>query len=516
MNKLGFLLFKNTATNYVMLAVKMISAIFITRIMFLNLGDLYGFWSLLWAVFGYSLFLDFGFGRTVQKYTAESGAENDMGHYSNIVSAVFWTYVVESLLIIAATGVMTFHINDIFKLEGNEEAIWYYREVFLVFGIGISLVFATGIFSEILVGLNRIYLRNYVLIVNKAIELAGVVLIFHFGGGLLALAVFTMILGLCSNIVLAVIVMKLLPGLRLNFSGLNLKTFRHIASFSTFAYLLTIADMIILKSDRVILGIITGVGGVTIYQLGTRIPEMVGILSSQFQENISPLAASMHKGGEGERLKIIMFHSSRLVVFISTGAFLLFSILAQPVMFVWLKVEGGPSISVTWIMMASGYLLVTLKCLPTHYLFMTGHHRGVALAVLIGCLLKIPLTIALVKIAGAPGAAMSTLIPTAIIGGFVLFPLFVRLSGYSGWRYLTGVFLPSMVTCVPAAAVPLVMVFLIPVTQWNLGYLILALGSGGIPYLLVGWLMVIDKEERSSINGFLLSLHARWRERRAA
>ena len=119
MNKLGFLLFKNTATNYVMLAVKMISAIFITRIMFLNLGDLYGFWSLLWAVFGYSLFLDFGFGRTVQKYTAESGAENDMGHYSNIVSAVFWTYVVESLLIIAATGVMTFHINDIFKLEGK-------------------------------------------------------------------------------------------------------------------------------------------------------------------------------------------------------------------------------------------------------------------------------------------------------------------------------------------------------------------------------------------------------------
>ena len=40
--------------------------------MFLNLGDpLYGFWSLLWAVFGYSIIFDFGFVRTVQKYTAE-------------------------------------------------------------------------------------------------------------------------------------------------------------------------------------------------------------------------------------------------------------------------------------------------------------------------------------------------------------------------------------------------------------------------------------------------------------
>ena len=61
----------NTASNYGKMLIGIFVTIFLTRILFLGLSrEEYGFWALLWSIFGCSLLVDFGFGTAVQKHTS--------------------------------------------------------------------------------------------------------------------------------------------------------------------------------------------------------------------------------------------------------------------------------------------------------------------------------------------------------------------------------------------------------------------------------------------------------------
>lgn len=55
---------KGTATNYLRVAVKLVKTVMLTRILQYHLGvDFYGYWTLLWAVFGYAMLLELGLDR---------------------------------------------------------------------------------------------------------------------------------------------------------------------------------------------------------------------------------------------------------------------------------------------------------------------------------------------------------------------------------------------------------------------------------------------------------------------
>ncbi len=63
-------LIKTTASNYILLIIKIFASLLLVRIIFLGINnEEYGFWALLWSIFGYSILLDFGFGTAVQKAT---------------------------------------------------------------------------------------------------------------------------------------------------------------------------------------------------------------------------------------------------------------------------------------------------------------------------------------------------------------------------------------------------------------------------------------------------------------
>jgi O-antigen/teichoic acid export membrane protein len=503
--KLGKLMLKNTATNYVFLATRMLTAIFLTRIVFLGLGDkLYGYWTLLWAIFGYSLLLDFGFGKTVQKYTAEAGFTGDMKSYSKIISAVFFSYLIMSTIIVAATIGMVFFLEDLFQLNAGTQS-WYYRIVFIIFGIGIATVFPSGIFPEILVGLKKLYLRNYIMIFNKLFELLGIYLIFKFSGSLLALALFSAVLNLSTNIIMAIIVFRQVPELKFTLAGFSKETLKHIADFSLFAYIVTIANMIIFKTDRIVLGVMVGMGGVAIYQLGTRIPEIAQFLTTQFQENLSPIAASLYKAGDKEKLRAVMFSSTRLTVFLSTCVFIVFSCLTREIMFVWLKVTREEVIWIAYVMMFSAYILVVFRSTANHFLLMTGHHRLVAGLAVGESIVNLALSIILIRMIGVIGVAIGTLIPNFIIGLFIVFPLSARYSKQSLIAFMFKVYAPSFFIGIPSIAFLWWLTQKIPLEQWNLWKLAIAAPPAGLIYLIIGWIIYVKKDEKEKLVNILPS-----------
>ena len=95
----------NTLSNYVLIAVRILYVILITRFLYRALGDdYYGFWSILWAFFTYVAVFNFGFGATVQKYTAEHLFESDPEKYNKIISLVLMAYFAVSAIIMGVVG----------------------------------------------------------------------------------------------------------------------------------------------------------------------------------------------------------------------------------------------------------------------------------------------------------------------------------------------------------------------------------------------------------------------------
>ena len=84
---------RNTATNYLSTIVRMATGIVLFRLLFQHLTrEQFGYYSLLWSLFGYAILLDFGLGFSVQKIVAQKSTTGDIGAINRLVSTIFWSF----------------------------------------------------------------------------------------------------------------------------------------------------------------------------------------------------------------------------------------------------------------------------------------------------------------------------------------------------------------------------------------------------------------------------------------
>ena len=61
-------IYRNSISNYVFLVFRLGLGVILFRLLYKSLSnEQFGFWALLWSVFGYGILLDLGFGFTAQK-----------------------------------------------------------------------------------------------------------------------------------------------------------------------------------------------------------------------------------------------------------------------------------------------------------------------------------------------------------------------------------------------------------------------------------------------------------------
>ncbi len=93
--------FKNTATNYMIMGIRLIEGILVTRWILNHLGkENYGLWAILWSFFCYALLLDFGFGVTARKSTSVELYRTDPDRYNRTISLIFSFHMAMAVLIL--------------------------------------------------------------------------------------------------------------------------------------------------------------------------------------------------------------------------------------------------------------------------------------------------------------------------------------------------------------------------------------------------------------------------------
>ena len=372
--------FKNTVTNYFSMFVRLVQGILVTRWLISHLGEAqYGLWIMLWSFFSYALLLDLGFGVAAQKVTATELYKKDIEKYNHTISSIFFSHVSMALLILPLTFVGMYYIRQLFHLpaDATVEYIKFCREALLLSGLAATIVFPLGVFPEILVGLQKLYLRNYIIIVSKVLELAGVIVIFALDWGLFKLLLFVMLIMGSTQLAMLVAAWKNIPGFRIRLA-FDKEVFKGIFRFSTAVYIISIGRMIWERGMFLLISIFCGLAPVGIFQLGSRIPFLIQQIAQPYVENISPISALLHSRKRTMHLAQILMRAIRWVNFFAAGATVMVLIYAPRIIIMLFNVDSAEAAFICRLMVVFVYFLLVCRFIPEKFLTMAEEHKFLA------------------------------------------------------------------------------------------------------------------------------------------
>lgn len=422
---LNRLIAANTFTNYLLITVRVLQGILLTRWLFHYLGaEYYGFWSILWAFFAYMALFNLGFGAAAQKYTAEKLFDADPKKFDKIISSVFVFYCAVALFVCAVVYIGAYYLPYWTGIY-DPVKIAVCRTALIVFGTGTAAIFPLAIFSDILNGLKLIYIKNGIFLLCRLLELFGILTLVICDCGFIVIVAYCVCLNVLFNAAMFWVVKKYIPTFKLTLNFTR-EIFAEIFNFSLFAYINSIGRLIINKTDRFVLGAISGMPAVGSYQLATRTPEISLLLSSQFLENVMPLSAALIHSGDTKKLSQILLSGMRFCMFVSFGLTAILYTLAPETIFALFGVQSAEITQICRIFLISQLVLCVVGGVPSRYLLMAGRHKYIAVASILEAFANILLSIYLCLKIGILGVAWGTLIPNVFFAFFVIAPPAIR------------------------------------------------------------------------------------------
>ena len=113
---------------------------------------------------------------------------------------------------------------------------------------------SVGVVGGVLSALNRYDLQNYVSLVQTAVRVVGVVSVLTTGHGIVAIALCELLAAIVGNCLLLVISRRLYPELRIRLSKPRKEALKQIWTYSSYAFLTTIAVQLVYQSDNLVVG----------------------------------------------------------------------------------------------------------------------------------------------------------------------------------------------------------------------------------------------------------------------
>ena len=454
---------RNTATNYVNIIVRIGSGLVLFRLLFQHLDhERFGYYSLLWSLFGYAILLDFGLGVAVQKAVAQKAASGDLPALNRLVTTIVWSFAAIGVacFLIFAAGRSLFldwiHVAPENRVE--------FGAAYLIFFAALAINLPLALFHEMLRGLQRMDIVNWSVVASQLLNLG--VMTF----GLLSHWPFPMIVltsvatTVAPEIAALAFVRKLIPGLRLHPRNFHLPDVRGVLSFSLVAYLITFTNVVMVRSDQAVISVTIGVASVALYQLGYKASEFFGHFSRQMQDALSPAAAHLHATGDAGAVRGLLVQSSRLTILATTPLYALCAAYLDPVIRI---LSGLKQVDATTFWVGEALLLATYSALITsscskRIMVMCGWERRLLKVSAAEAGLNLVLSLALVFPFGVLGVALGTLVPAVLVGWCWMLPLTARFAGIGFGALLREFFQPVLVPVAASLAVLGVLLIFFP------------------------------------------------------
>jgi O-antigen/teichoic acid export membrane protein len=441
----------NSISNYVCIVLRMVLGFMLFRLLITNLSkEEFGFWALLWSVFGFGILLDFGFGFTAVKRVAELSVHRDWEKLSRVLSTIFYFYVFIGLLMAAVIFTGSHFLVGIFRISAENQE--FFREILVYFFIGMAIAFPLGIFPEILNGQQRIFLANTIFASSTVLNFVLILYALNAGWGLKPIILIGLFSSIAPNLVSALFALRKLPEVKIRPGYFSVGMIRETMRFSLFAYVSTVSNMLMMKTDQMIIGTGLAVAAVAIYQAGAKIGEMFGAMTQQLPDTFSPVAAHLHAKGDRQFLRQLLVNGTRFSVMIATPFYLIFAFYMDALLGL-LTGEKIPNPETWWtgqILLLWGYISLMTQSVSKRIFMMCGHERKLMWLGLAEAAMNLGLSIGLLlHMKNVVGVALGSLISTCVFGCIYLWPWAAREANLSAWGLAQRVLIPIWIGCVP-------------------------------------------------------------------
>jgi len=415
---------RNTGTNYLRTVLRLGAGLILFRLTYQHLPtEAFGFYSLLWSLFGYTILLDFGLGFTAQRAVAEHSADGQVQRLNELLATIFWSFAaiggVLLVVFLAARGLF---------LEWTHVAPENHTEfglAYVIFFCAMALAFPLGIFPEMLRGLQRLDLANWLVIGSTLANLGLLAWALLDGWGLPAIVFISVVTTVLPSAGAWLMVRPRIAGFSLHPRHYRWSAVRGVLSFSLVAYLITFTNLIMARTDQAVISFSIGVGFVALYQAGYKVSEMFGMFSVQMQDALTPAAAQMNIQNDTAGLRELLFKSSTLTLLLTTPLYALCAAYLEPLVKI---LTGLKELEASTFWVGQALLLATYSSLITNscskrILMMCGWEKKLLRISMVDAIANLALSIVLVHHLGVLGVALGTMIPTVLVGWLWVVPV---------------------------------------------------------------------------------------------
>jgi O-antigen/teichoic acid export membrane protein len=416
--------FSNSASGYMRSIIRLVLGVISFRLLCTELStEELGFYSLVWSFLGYGVLFDFGMGVAVQKRTAELTQRKDWLLLGRILSTVVLGNYVCAALIVVIGWLATEPLLRAIAVSPENHGP--FRQAWRVFLIGLGAMYPLQVFREVHLGQQRIASADRASIMGGTISFAWLTVALGQKWGLpIVLAGQTMCL-VGTGVAWAISALQAMPEVRLRIRDASWQILRSIARFSAHAYLVVFAGIIVLQTDRFVVGAVLSVSAVATYHIGAKVPELFSSFTWQLPDALAPAAATLHEQGQKSTWQQFFLRCIRINALVTTPLYLLCSVFLEGLLHVLTRGRQlDPDVVLLGrLLLAWSYSTIITHGISKSVFLMSGREsRLVRLLALEACA-NIVVSFSLLHWLGSPiGAALGSLVPALAVGWFCLWP----------------------------------------------------------------------------------------------
>jgi len=493
---------RDTLSNYVRTAVAMAVGLVTFRLLYQHFDrEEFGFWSLLWSVFGYGILLDFGFGFAAQKRVAELSVQRKWEELGHVLSSILIFYSGIAVLLAGGALLSAPWLVEWCGVPAQRAA--EFKTVLVVFFVGIGLAFPLGIFPEILRGQRRISLVNWITTLALVTRLALILVALWKQWSFLSIMLIALGSALAPDCISAFFALRRMPKVKLRPTWAAMGTMRQTMAFSLFAYLGTATNLVLGKTDQLVITSALGVAAIALYQSGAKVAEVFREFTRQVQDTLSPVAAHLHAGAQHEALRALLVQGTRWSILIATPLYLMCAFYLDELLHL---LTGDASLThETWltgqILLVWYYTTILTHSVSKRVFIMTGHEKKLMWLGLAEAGANLVLSVGLVMwLKSVTAVALGSLIPTLWLGWLYLWPWQARESGMGSLALLRKTVLPAWTASLPVLAALLLLKNLPLIPDGHPLLVLLSEGSiAGVVALVSLWFLAMSRDERKKI-----------------
>ena len=488
--------------SYCSIAIRNVAALLLIPFIINHLGvSDYGIYSLVSALAGYLIVLEFGLANTTIRFLSVYKANNDKVKEAEFISSIITIYGALALFVGGVGLIVWYKLPDIFSYSLSAAEITLLESAFLVLLVNVVITLMSNSLTGIISSYQRFRFQKTTEILVFIARCISVVMCLESGFGVLTIVIIDTVTNLLHSVIRFIYIRR---NIDIHFQAklADKATLKEIFVYASFIALNVIVNQINWRVDNLIIGTLTNSKTLGIFNIGSQLIFSFIAFASAISNIFTPKIVQMVKQDVAPTVLMAQLGTiGRYQMMVLGYIFVIFAVFGELFIHLFVGAEFSEAFLVALIPMVP-FIFVLAQSSTNAVLQALNKHKVRSLLLLATALANVVISIILVKKLGMIGAVWGTAI-ALVVGELLLVNIYLyRVVGLNMLNFYQQLLRYSMPVIL--ISMPLAFALANYLSATWLG-LILGCFFTGLIYLVLSYFLSLMVPERKAIKRLIFS-----------